>query len=144
MPELCTSDDGEGGTDCFAPPEWGEHCSCQEGRALVLGVHEWEGTQLYEYTCCVDVGPTSAYHDAVGDTCGSRHLEPTGIVILVVLAVLLYLASMTFMYRWNQRAKDRAAGVPTQGWAPGGPNTIAHGPKEVHVKWKNLRNVSFF
>ena len=65
-PDYCTSDDGMGGTDCYAPPEW-EPCSCSQGQARVLARFPWEGTTLYQYTCCTNSGLDNP--PVVGDSC---------------------------------------------------------------------------
>lgn len=112
----CSSPDGQGGYDCYAPASRGEECSCTQGSARVLSVFDWEDTQLYHYSCC-DSGPTD------GPSCGYTS-PPSPLVPLLIVAGVLYIVSMTFVYCWYAKAKARAQGVPTSGYCSTPPNAV--------------------
>ena len=100
--------------DCYAPAPWGEQCSCFHGRARVLDISEWEGTQLYHYTCC-DNGET------VGENCG---YQPPWLLPLLIILPCVYASSWAFMICWYRDAKQRARGVPTTGYCTTPENAI--------------------
>lgn len=77
---LCTSPDGQGGTDCWAgTPE--EGCTCSTGEAKVTGktIHS-EGKTFYEYRCC-----TSGGH---GVHCGD-HQDWGWVVVVIIVSVVV-------------------------------------------------------
>ena len=75
-PDYCMSPDGWGGTDCFAPAERDEACTCSQGQARVYAESPWEGTTLYHYTCCTNSGLDNP--PVVGESCGHHDSRYSG------------------------------------------------------------------
>ncbi len=48
---LCSSPDGQGGTDCYAGP-YSEPCSCSSGGAYPVGLMPYNDQMYTQYTCC--------------------------------------------------------------------------------------------
>ena len=88
-PEYCMSDDGYGGTDCYAPAERGEECTCSQGQARVYDESTWDGTPLYHYTCCTNSELDNP--PVVGESCGvtGRRMEEKEIEQTLKIAALV-------------------------------------------------------
>ncbi len=88
-PDYCMSPDGWGGTDCFAPAERDEACTCSQGQARVYDRSPWEDTTLYHYTCCTNSELDNP--PVVGESCGhaGRRMEEKEIEQTLKFAALV-------------------------------------------------------
>jgi len=79
----CTSDDGNGGYDCWAGSEH-EECTCAQGEAKETGnVLEYEGDTYYEYTCC-----PAGTEGTVGEECGDCCIDVGAIIAAIIGGVV--------------------------------------------------------
>ena len=76
----CTSDNGDGGYDCWAGSEH-EECTCGNGlEARETGSQlEWDGETYYEYECCPAGTPGT-----VGEECGDCCVDVGAIIAAII------------------------------------------------------------
>ena len=80
----CTSENGDGGYDCWAGSEH-EECTCGNGlKARETGNQlEWDGETYYEYECC-----QPGTEGTVGEECGDCCVDYESILIAIIGGVV--------------------------------------------------------
>ena len=83
--EWCTSDDGNGGHDCWAGSEH-EACTCQYGEAKVIYD---DGGEYVMYTCCTDGQGTD------GEECNDCCTDVGLIIVIIITSVVGFIIIAT-------------------------------------------------